>query len=119
MQCRFARGVAARVARGSKIVTANISACAELRRTVAAKRYDVLPLLPDAPSTLGRLGAKKSGERASQAVANLEALPGTDPLKTTPLPRLQQELAELHVAALPPSRQGGVYAPGPLSPRPV
>lgn len=75
-----------------------VEAYAELRRTMAAKRYDVLTLLPDAPSTLGRLGAKNFGERANQAVANLKALPDTDPLKTTLLPRLQQELAEFHAA---------------------
>lgn len=72
----------------------------ELRRTMAARRDDVLTLLPDAPSTLGRLGAKNFGERANQAVANLEALPDADPLKTTLLPRLQQELAEFHAADL-------------------
>ncbi|MEO5727360.1 MAG: hypothetical protein ABI134_04780 [Byssovorax sp.] len=77
-----------------------VDAYAELRRTMAAKRYDVLTLLPDAPSTLGRLGAKNFGERANQAVANLKALPDADPLKVTLLPRLQQELAEFQVADL-------------------
>ncbi len=70
----------------------------ELRRTMAAKQYDTLTLLPDAPSTLGRLGARNFGERVNQAVANLKALPDTDPLKTTMLPRLQQEIAEFHTA---------------------
>lgn len=72
----------------------------ELRRTMAAKRYDILTLLPDAPSVLGRLGAKNFGARANQAVSNLKALPDADPLKTSLLPQLQQELAEFHVADL-------------------
>lgn len=72
----------------------------ELRRTMFAKKYDVQTLLPDAPSTLGRLGAKNFGERADQAVANLQKLPDADPLKATFLPQLQQELAEFHKADL-------------------
>lgn len=72
----------------------------ELRRTMDAKRYDVLTLLPDSPSVLGRLSAKNFGARANQAVANLKALPDADPLKTTLLPQLQQELAGFHEADL-------------------
>lgn len=70
----------------------------ELRRTMAAKRYDVLTLLPDAPSTLGSLGAKNFGARVNQAIANLKALPDGDPLKVTLLPQLQVEVAEFHEA---------------------
>lgn len=73
---------------------------AELRLSLAAKKYDVLTLLPDSPSVLGHLGAKNFGARAKQAVANLKALPDSDPLKTTLLPRLQQELSEVHEADL-------------------
>jgi len=72
----------------------------ELRRTMSAKRYDVLTLLPDAPSALGSLGAKNFGARVNQAVANLKALPDGDPLKVTLLPQLQVELAEFHQADL-------------------
>src|SRR5262249_27155371 len=38
----------------------------EIRRTMAVKNQDVMTLLPDAPSTLGRLGAKNFGGRANQ-----------------------------------------------------
>lgn len=72
----------------------------ELRRMLVAKNHDVMTLLPDAPSALGRLGAKSFGERANQAVANLSALPDADPVKMSLLPKLQQELAEFHDADL-------------------
>jgi hypothetical protein len=72
----------------------------ELRRTLTAKNHDVATLLPDAPSVLGRMNAKTFGERADQAVANLQSLPAGDPLKTTLLPKLQQELDEFHKADL-------------------
>ncbi|APR83091.1 Hypothetical protein A7982_08440 [Minicystis rosea] len=71
----------------------------ELRRTLAVKG-DVTALLPDAPSTLGRLGAKSFGERADQAVANLNALPDGDPVKATLLPKLKLELDGFHEADL-------------------
>ncbi|MEO7331506.1 MAG: hypothetical protein ABI193_23220 [Minicystis sp.] len=71
---------------------------AELRRTMSAKKYDVATLLPDAPSVLGRLNAKDFGERANQAVTNLNALPANDPLKLAFLPKLEQELLEFHTA---------------------
>jgi len=70
----------------------------ELRRMMAAKNRNVMSLLPDAPSMLGRLGAKTFGERADQAVANLKALPDGDELKTMLLPKLEKELAEFHQA---------------------
>jgi hypothetical protein len=72
----------------------------ELRRTMAVKNYDVMTLLPDAPSTLNRLGAKTFGERSKQAVANLNVLPDDDIVKTTLLPKLQKELAEFNEADL-------------------
>jgi hypothetical protein len=43
----------------------------ELRRTLFAKKVDVQTLLPDAPSVLGRLAAKKFRARADQALENL------------------------------------------------
>lgn len=70
----------------------------ELRRTLAAKQADVQTLLPDAPSVLGRFGAKTFGQRVDQAVANLNVLPDGDPVKAAFLPKLQQELAEFHAA---------------------
>ncbi|MCC6554155.1 MAG: hypothetical protein IT372_14210 [Polyangiaceae bacterium] len=70
-----------------------IDVYAELRGIMAAKGRDVITLLPDAPSALGRLGAKTFRERADRAVANLEALPDGDALKADLLPKLQQELA--------------------------
>lgn len=70
----------------------------EIRRTLFAKNYDVSTLLPDAPSTLGRLGVKNFGARVDQAVANLKSLPDSDPMKTALLPVLETELAEFHAA---------------------
>jgi hypothetical protein len=72
----------------------------ELRRTMAVKSYDVMTLLPDAPSALGRLGAKTFADRAKQAIANLKVLKDDDPLKTALLPKLEQELAEFNQADL-------------------
>jgi hypothetical protein len=77
-----------------------IEVYAELRRTLFAKKYDIMTLLPDAPSALGRLGAKNFGARADQAVANLNTLPANDPVKAALLPALQLELAEFHKADL-------------------
>jgi hypothetical protein len=73
---------------------------AELRRTMAAKSYDTLTLLPEAPSALGRVGAKTFGERADQAVANIKALPDADPIKVAFLANLQKELSDFHAADL-------------------
>ncbi len=70
----------------------------ELRRTLFAKKVDVMTLLPDAPSTLGRLGAKEFGVRADKAIANLKQLPDTDPQKQAFLPMLEKEVAEFKSA---------------------
>lgn len=70
----------------------------ELRRTMSAKNYDVLTLLPDAPSSLRRAGVATFTERANLAVANLKALPDGNPLKTGFLAPLEQELAEFQQA---------------------
>jgi hypothetical protein len=72
----------------------------ELRHTLAAKSYNVLTLLPDAPSALGRLGAKSFGDRAAKAIANLKTLPDSDPLKKEFLPKLEKEMAEFSTADL-------------------
>lgn len=70
----------------------------ELRRTLFAKRYDVQALLPDAPSTLGRMSAKSFRERAEQAIAHLKALPDTDPVRAAFLPTLEAEFADFRTA---------------------
>lgn len=70
----------------------------ELRRTLFAKKVDVQTLLPDAPSVLGRLAAKKFRARADQALENLKTLPDTDPVKTAFLAVFTQELTEFHAA---------------------
>lgn len=75
-----------------------VEAYTELRRTLFAKKYDIATLLPDAPSILGRLGAKNFGARVDQAVANLKKLPATDPVKLALLPGLELELGEFHAA---------------------
>jgi hypothetical protein len=71
----------------------------ELRRTMTAnKQYEVMTLLPDAPSVLGRFNAKTFGQRADQAVANLRLLADDDTLKTTMLSVLEKELGEFKEA---------------------
>ncbi len=70
----------------------------ELRRTMDAKSYDVLTLLPDAPSSLRRLSTTSFTERANLAVASIKALPDGDDVKTIFLPRLEKELAEFATA---------------------
>lgn len=70
----------------------------ELRRTLFAKKVDVQTLLPDAPSAIGRLGAKEFGERMSVAISNLKTLPDGDPQKATFLPLLEKESAEFDLA---------------------
>jgi hypothetical protein len=71
----------------------------ELRRTMTAKKkYEVMTLLPDAPSVLGRFNAKTFGQRADQAVANLRLLADDDTLKTTMLSVLEKELGEFKEA---------------------
>lgn len=70
----------------------------ELRRTLFAKKIDVITLLPEAPSTLGRLGIKTFNERIAAAIGNLKTLPDGHPQKTAFLPSLEQEFAELSAA---------------------
>ncbi len=72
----------------------------ELRRTMAAKSYDIHTLLPDAPSVFGKLGIKTLGGRADQAVANLKELPEGDPVKAAFLPKLEKDLADFRKADL-------------------
>ena len=71
---------------------------AEARRTMAVKSRNVLKVLPDAPSTLARLGVKTFGERLSQAIANLQKLPDSEPVKVAFLSNLQQEAAAFAAA---------------------
>jgi hypothetical protein len=70
----------------------------ELRRTMFAKNYDVAKILPDAPSILRRMNAERFADRANAAVANLKALPETDPLRVAFLASLEKELAEFNTA---------------------
>ncbi|MDC3989282.1 hypothetical protein [Polyangium jinanense] len=70
----------------------------ELRRTMSAKSYDVAKLLPDAPSTLRRLGTSNFTDRANEAVSNLRVLPENDPIRVAFLGRLEKELAEFRSA---------------------
>ncbi len=70
----------------------------EMRRTMFAKKYEVTTLLPDAPSSLGRLGADVFTKRAEIAIANLKALPNSDPMRNVFLANLEQELSEYQSA---------------------
>jgi hypothetical protein len=70
----------------------------ELRRTMFAKTGDVATLLPDAPSTLARLGIDNFTKRAEIAIANLKALPATDPIRVAFLANLEKEVAEFVTA---------------------
>ena len=70
----------------------------EMRRTMAAKNYDVATLLPEAPSILRRQSTNRFVDRANEAVSNLKALPEADPVRVMFLPKLEKELAEFHTA---------------------
>ena len=70
----------------------------EMRRTMFAKKYDIAKLLPDAPSSLGRLGADGFGQRAALAIASLKALPETDSMRVAFLSNLEKEVAEFQSA---------------------
>lgn len=70
----------------------------ELRRTMAAKNYDVATILPDAPSALRRLNTEKFTDRAMAAVANLKSLSETDPMRVAFLANLEKELTEFQNA---------------------
>lgn len=70
----------------------------ELRRTMAAKNYDVATILPDAPSALRRLNAERFTDRARAAVANLKTLAETDPVRVAFLATLEKELTEFQNA---------------------
>lgn len=70
----------------------------ELRRTMAAKNYDVATILPDAPSALRRLNTERFTDRAQAAVANLKTLAETDPVRVAFLSNLEKEFAEFQSA---------------------
>jgi hypothetical protein len=70
----------------------------EARRTMAVKSNNVLKVLPDAPSTLERLGAKKFDERMKVAIANLKKLPDGDPIKAAFLAKLEKEAGDFATA---------------------
>lgn len=70
----------------------------EMRRTMFAKKYDIAKLLPDTPSSLGRLGAENFSQRATLAIAALKALPETDGIRGAFLDHLEKELAEFQSA---------------------
>jgi hypothetical protein len=70
----------------------------EMRRTMFAKKYDVATLLPDAPSSLGRLGTDEFTKRAAAAITNLKALPESDPIRSVFLANLEKEYSEYQTA---------------------
>jgi hypothetical protein len=70
----------------------------ELRRTMFAKSYDIATLLPDAPSSLKRLGIASTSQRISVAISNLSTLPDSDEIKAAFLSKLQKEAADLEAA---------------------
>ena len=70
----------------------------DMRRTMFAKKYDVMKIVPDAPSALGRLGADSAIKRTELALSNLTVLAVDDPIRVEFAPLLQKELAELQTA---------------------
>jgi hypothetical protein len=65
-----------------------------LRGTMSAKGYNVLTLLPDAPSALQRVGVATFSERVALAVSNLKTLPDGDEIKAAFLAGLEAEIGE-------------------------
>lgn len=70
----------------------------EMRRTMFAKNIDISTILPDAPSTLARLGVDAFATRTEAAIAAIKALPATDPIRIDFLANLEKELAEFRSA---------------------
>lgn len=70
----------------------------ELRRTMTAKSYDVLTLLPDSPSSLRRIGTATFSERVQLAIASLKELSDDDEIKKAFLASLEKELADFQTA---------------------
>lgn len=70
----------------------------EMRRTMFAKNIDVTTILPDAPSSLARLGVDGFTKRTEAAIAALKALPTTDPIRLEFLENLEKELGEFKSA---------------------
>lgn len=70
----------------------------EMRRTMFAKTGDVATILPDAPSTLSRLGIDNFSKRIDLAIANLKALPANDSIRVAFLATLEKEVLEFNAA---------------------
>lgn len=70
----------------------------EMRRTMFAKNIDVMTILPDAPSSLARLGVDGFATRTEAAIAAIKALPAADPIRMEFLANLEKELSEFKTA---------------------
>lgn len=70
----------------------------EMRRTMFAKNIDVTTILPEAPSSLARLGVDSFTKRTEAAIAAIKALPATDPIRIDFLTNLEKELGEFKSA---------------------
>lgn len=70
----------------------------EMRRVMFGKNYDIATLLPDAPSVLARMGVDNFNKRIEAAIASLNALPATDPMRSQFLGTLEKEWSEFQAA---------------------
>lgn len=70
----------------------------EMRRTMGAKNYDVLLILPKNPSILRDQGPQNFSKSMGEAIEAINTLPDGDPIKSTFLTTLQQEFAEFKSA---------------------
>lgn len=70
----------------------------EMRRSMFVQNDDVKTILPEAPSSLARLGVDSFTQRTEVAIAAIKALPATDSIRMDFLAKLEQEFAEFKSA---------------------
>jgi hypothetical protein len=70
----------------------------EMRRTMFAQNVDVATILPDAPSSLARLGVDQFTKRTEAAIAAIKALPAADAIRIDFLTNLEKEFSEFSAA---------------------
>lgn len=75
-----------------------VDAYTEARRTMSAKNYEVITILPDMPSVLARKRTEVLSERVDVAIARLNALPDGDLIRTAFVPIIEKEFDDFKKA---------------------
>ena len=92
-----------------------VEAYTEARRTMSAKNYDVLTILPDMPSVLARKGPANLSERMQIAIDKLNALPDGDPIRTAFVPVLEKEYDDFSKADLAEDKTSSALKAGAMA----